>query len=987
MELEFGWLFLAAVAYLGLLFLVAHATDSGWLPKRLINHPAVYTLSLGVYATSWSFYGSVGFAESQGLNFLTIYLGLTLAFVLAPLLLQPLLRLTREYQLSSLADVMAFRYRSQWVGVLVTLFMLAGSLPYIALQIRAVTESVNVLSGETAAPDPAFWFCVTLILFATLFGARHTSLREKHQGLVVAIAFESVIKLAALLAAALFAVFGVFGGPGALSEWLNEHPQALEALYTPAREGPWGTLLLLAFAAAFLLPRQFHMAFTENQREHDLSVASWGFPLFLLLLNVGIPPILWAGGSVAPVSMPADYYVLGITLHSGSTLLPTLVFIGGISAASAMVIVSTLALSAMCLNHLLLPARHPDPRVDLYRWLLWGRRVLIAVIILLSYGFYLLLEHNQGLVQLGLISFVAVAQFLPGVAGLLFWRRATRFGFAAGLLGGAGVWALTLLLPLLQESGLLATGFDLSSHLAPPLDDRWSFSTFWSLAVNGVLFVLGSLLTRPTADEKAAAHACCRETLGPPPGVVAARSPAEFQEQLALVLGPEPARHQIDQALADLGLRRGERRPGELGRLRERIERNLSGLVGPLLSHMIVSQRLAVDRTAEGTLPAQVHFVEQRLEASRTRLRGLAAELDTLRRYHRQVLQELPLGVVSVDADEQIVIWNLAMEVISGIDRGHAVGARLADLPAPWAALLGGFLRGADQHIHKRQIEVEEVTRWFNLHKAQVEDPAGNQPGRAVAAGAVLLIEDLTDLHMLEAELTHSERLASIGRLAAGVAHEIGNPVTGIACLAQNLQDEAPDPELLNESLKQVLEQTQRITDIVQSLVTFSHGGAPHGRPAAPVALRDCVEDAMRLVGLSERGRALHLRNECPEKLTIRGNHPRLCQVFVNLLNNACDASAPGQAVTIRAHADAQQVTVDVVDEGRGIPDHLRERVFEPFFTDKPPGKGTGLGLPLAYSIVHEYGGTIAILDGRESGARIRLQFPPCTGAAEREAS
>src|SRR5690606_6998679 len=229
----------------------------------------------------------------------------------------------------------------------------------------------------------------------------------------------------------LFAVFGVFGGLGGLDTWLAENPEALENLYRPMHEGPWGTLLLLAFAASFLLPRQFHMAFSENLDPRSLSHAAWAFPLFLLLLNLAIPPILWAGAVRAPELSP-DYYVLGITLNSGSSWLPVFTFIGGVSAASAMLIVASLALSAMCMNHLVLPASFPPrigPNMNIYRWLLWGRRALIALIILAGYGFYLLLEHNQGLVQLGLISFVAVAQLLPGIVSLLYWRRATRAGF------------------------------------------------------------------------------------------------------------------------------------------------------------------------------------------------------------------------------------------------------------------------------------------------------------------------------------------------------------------------------------------------------------------------------------------------------------------------------------------------------------------------------------------------------------------------------
>ncbi|MEJ2343891.1 MAG: ATP-binding protein [Gammaproteobacteria bacterium] len=969
--LQLTALFAIGVSYLLILFLIAHITERGWLPERLIRHPAIYVLSLGVYATSWSFYGSVGFAQSQGYNFLTIYLGVTLAFVLAPVVLQPVLRLTREFQLSSLADVFAFRYRSQLVGVLVTVFMLAGSLPYLALQIRAVTESVRVLTDEVAPAELAFIFCATLTLFAILFGARHTSAREKHQGLVVAIAFESLVKVTALMAAGLFAVFGVFGGPGGLGQWLQQHPEAVEALYAPVRDGPWTTLLLLSFAAAFLLPRQFHMTFTENFHERSLSVASWAFPLLLLLLNVSIPPLLWAG-MARDLSTSPDYYVLGITLNSGSTVLPALVFLGGLSAASAMMIVTSLALSSMCLNHLLLPASYPDPQVDLFRWLLWGRRMIIAVIIMLGYGFYLLLEHNQGLVQLGLISFVAVAQFLPGVVGLLYWRRATRFGFVAGLLGGGAVWALALLVPLLQHSGMLGTRLELEPWMDQLRLGKWDFATFWSLAVNGVLFVVGSLLTRPSPEEEEAALACSRETMAPPPGVVDANSPAQFEQRLARIIGDDAARQQVSQALADLRMSRGERRPNELGRLRERIERNLSGLLGPLLARMIVDQRLATDHKAQLALSTNVRFIEQRLEASNTRLQGLAAELDTLRRYHRQILQDLPLGVCSLGADQQIVIWNLAMELLSGIERRTAVGACLSDLPAPWGGLLSGFLDTRDRHVRKRRIDHDGHTRWFNLHQSSIEDPGSGLAGKG---GTVLLIEDLTDLQTLEAELAHSERLASIGRLAAAVAHEIGNPVTGIACLAQNLREDC-DTAPVQKDLDQILTQTARISEIVQALVNFSHGGTVSEHQAAPLCLKECIDDAIRLIRLCRSGKRAEIASECPADLTVFGDRQRLSQVFVNLLSNACDASQPGDRVEVVARVSTRGVAIEICDQGPGIPAELRQRVFEPFFTTKPPGEGTGLGLPMVYNIVQQHGGSVALQPAEQGGTRVEILLP-----------
>jgi Na+/proline symporter/signal transduction histidine kinase len=976
MTFELWPLFLAGVGYLGLLFLVAYAAEREWVPRSLTRHPITYALSLGVFATSWSFYGSVGFAKTSGYNFLTIYLGVTLAFLLTPVLLQPILRLTREYQLSSLADLFAFRYRSQWAGVLVTLFMLAGTLPYFALQVRAVTESLQVLTGESAPDLIAFGFCVTILVFSVLFGARHSSAREKHEGLVLAIAFESVVKLVSLLLVGLFAVFGVFGGLDGLETWLAMHPEALEAMNRPIHDGPWPTLLLLAFAASFLLPRQFHMAFSENLDPRSLARASWAFPLLLLLLNLAIPPILWAGELRSPGLAP-DYYVLGIALGSGSTWLPVFTFIGGVSAASAMLIVASLALSAMCMNHLVLPASFPPrlgPDTDIYRWLLWGRRALIALIILAGYGFYRLLEHNQGLVQLGLISFVAAAQFLPGIVGLLYWRRATRAGFVAGLLAGGTLWAFALLVPLLQRSGFLIWDVDPVAMLGGTPEQPWSAATFWSLSLNALLFVGTSLLTRQSPAEHEAAFACCRESVAPPGGVLVAESASQIRDQLARITGIEMAEHEVASALADLGLSVNENRPSALRQLRERIERNLSGLVGPVLARMIVDERLQLDPQARTALADSIRFIEQRLEDSQTRLQGLAGELDRLRRYHRQVLHDLPLGVCSVGPAQEVVSWNLAMTNVSGLPPEAVIGTALEDLPDPWAGLLNGFLRARDDHLRKVQVRLGDGMRVFNLHKAAIEAPREGRGGQA--NGTVILVEDLTDLHTLEVELAHSDRLASIGRLAAGVAHEIGNPVTGIASLAQNVLMEPDNVELTEESLHLILEQTKRISNIVRSLVSFSHGGSATDHMPVPVPVRLCVGEAIRLVQLSRAGKELVFENHCGEGHQVYGDRQRLCQVFVNLLTNAADGSRPGDTVTVSSTERNNFLEIQVIDHGSGIPEEFLDRVFEPFFTTKEPGEGTGLGLPLVYNIVQEHSGNVSIQSIKGEGTSVTLKLP-----------
>ena len=971
MTFDLGHLFVVSIAYLLLLFLIAYATDRNWISPRIARHPLTYALSLGVYATSWSFYGSVGFAQSSGYNFLSIYIGVTLAFLLTPLLLSPILRIVRDYQLSSLADLFAFRYHSQATGVLVTLLMLAAAFPYIALQILAVTESVSVLTQEAAPHTLALSYCVTLIAFAVLFGARHISPREKHEGLVVAIAFESLVKLCALIAVGLFALFGVFGGPQGLDAWLSVNPEALERLYAPVRDGSWTTLILLSFAAAFLLPRQFHMTFSEALNERSLLAASWAFPLFLLLLNLFIPVILWAGLVLQP-GTPPDFYVLGITLSSEFRLLPYIAFIGGLSAASAMMIVTTLALASMCLNHLVLPvSSYPDPSMNLYRRLLWGRRTLITIIIIAGYGFYLVLERNQGLVQLGLISFVAVLQFLPGVFGVLFWPRATRAGVIAGLLGGGAVWGVTMLLPLLARSGIIGP-HDLWMEFATrPGTDPWSLATFCSLGVNACLFFVVSLFSRQSHEESQAAEACRATSFAFPGGVVVgASTPAHFEDQLARILGPQAAASEVRQALADLAMDAGEQDPGQLRRLRERIERNLSGLLGPMLSRMIVDERLQTDSGARSALAENIRLIEDRLEQSRTRLDGVAAELDQLRRYHQQVLRDLPLGACAVDDSRKVTSWNAVMERLTGLARHQVLGNIVDRLPAPWGGVIGGCLDTAEEHLHKLQVRVDGRARWFNLHKAAI---AG---ARSAPEGTVVLLEDLTDLQTLEGELAHAERLASIGRLAAGVAHEIGNPVTAIACLAQNLHSETRDQDALSTS-GAIIEQTRRISDIVQSLVSFSHSGTSLSTGSfVPLVVRECVDEAMRLVRLSRAAQGAVLHNECPAHVQIAADRPRFVQVLVNLLTNAIDASALHARVVVSCDILGDQAQVHVSDEGEGIDEQIMAQIFEPFVTTKPPGRGTGLGLSVVYRIVNEHGGNIQVDSVRGRGTLVTVSLP-----------
>jgi len=968
MQFELWHLFLAGVCYLGVLFLIASATDRGWIPESLASHPLVYSLSIGVYATSWSFYGSVGFAQKEGFNFLTIYLGTTLAFLASPILLRPILKITETYRLASLADLFAFRYHSQLAGILVTLLVLAGTLPYISLQIQAVTNTLQIMTNETEQSLIALMFCITIGLFSILFGTRHFALREKNRGLVVAIAFESLVKLITLLTVGLFAVFGIFGGFSELNQYLIDNPQANAALFKPVQEGPWVTLLVLSFAAAFLLPRQFHMIFVENIKARNIETASWAFPLFLLLLNISIPPILWAGQSMN-LSIPADFFVLGITLDSGSTILPILTFLGGLSAASAMIIVTTLALASMFMNNFVLPASFP-PKIatgsNMYDWLLWGRRFVIMLVVAIGYVFYLFQQQNPGLAGLGLISFVAVAQCLPGIAGLLYWSRANSKGFISGLIVGGSIWCFTLFIPLIERAGIIHTPY----FNIPDLAMKTTDGALWSLVLNSITFVIVSLLSRQSTEEREVAEACSRESFLIPPGEVKAASIAEFEQQLSSIVGFDIAHNEVNRALADLGLIPGEIQKNDLLNLRAQIYRNLSGLVGPVLSRMIVNEHLQIDRATKTALADTIQFVEHSQEKSRSELRGVSGELQALRRFHFQVLQDLPLGVVSINDDGYIASWNKAMAKLTGIDQQKAIGASIDQLQAPWQQLLANFIDSDEFLISKLKITVHNQIRVLNLFKAVVTREQENSSGIAI------LIEDHSERYSLEKKLAHSERLASIGQLATGVAHEIGNPVTGIACLAQDLQADLKDTPAADAGLNQILTQTERISRIVRSLSNFSHAGAGDDYPAENVDLHQVVVEAINLVSLSQAASQLQYLNRCEAGTMITGFPQKLLQVFVNLLANATDASKPGQTITIDSEISNNNLLISVKDQGKGIPEVNLTRVFEPFFTTKMVGEGTGLGLSLAYNIIQEHGGSISVTRNSGAGCRFEISFP-----------
>ena len=966
MNFELSTLFAIGVGYLIILFGIAYITEKGWIPERIVRHPFVYVLSLGVFASVWSYFAATGNAFRDGFGYLAPFIGISLAFLLSPLILRPILNLTKTYQLSSLADLLAFRYRSHWAGTLTRLVMLLVVMPLLLLQIQAVATTVSILAPDATQTSLAVTFCLLITLFAIFFGTGKGSGRERHEGLVMTIAFESLVKLLALLAVGAFAVYQGFGSLDAMDQWVREQPELLNRIKQPAPPGTFQIMVLVFFTAAVATPQMFYMTFHENNHPRALSVASWGLPLYFLLLSIPVLPILWAGLRSGALT-PMEYFPVTLGVHYDSELFTLIGFIGGMSAASGLIIVITLALSTMCLNHLILPVWQPTARQDIYRWLLWKRRVLITALIWGGFLFYYVPDDSQSIRAVSNTGLIGSLQFLPAVVALLYWPRGNKKGFMAGLAAGTAIWFVFLVLPVASGTNYFTLG-NMNTREIVAL----------SLVCNIAIFMLVSLLTGSSIEERISADICSVDNLRRQRRAgLTAGSAQEFINQLTKPLGERTATREVMQALRDLDMDKLDRRPQSLRRLRNRLEANLSGLLGPAIAHDLIDRFLPYTSISESGA-ADVTAIESRIEAYRSNLSGMAADLDNLRRYHRQILMDLPMGVCSLGPDNQIVMWNHAMENLTGTSSEEAVGLHLSEIGNPWHKLLNQFRDGESAHQHKLAVTVNGSKRYISLHKAVIEKSTSR---RIQQDGVIILLEDLTETELLEEELAHSERLASIGRLAAGVAHEIGNPITGIACLAQNIRDETQNDEL-RAMARQIIEQTDRTSRIVQSLVNFAHSGAHNkaDQRQEVVVIADCIQEAITLVSLNKKGKQMEFVVRCEGNARMLGDSQQLLQILVNLINNARDASPAESTITIDCERIAASVQISVSDEGSGFPEEIRDRVFEPFFTTKEPGEGTGLGLALVYSLVENLGGHIDIMNATSKqhnpGARVVLSFP-----------
>ncbi|MTJ04177.1 MAG: sodium:solute symporter [Sediminimonas qiaohouensis] len=880
-------LIVVCLLYVALLFAVAFMAEraalmgqGGWL-----RSPVVYTLSLSIYCTAWTFYGAVGYAARSGLEYLTIYIGPTLVMVGWWWGLRKLVRIGRTQRITSVADLISSRYgKSNTLAVFVTALAVIGTTPYIALQLQSVTLSfASFASADPNSSVPAdsrstaLWVAVGLALFTILFGTRNLDANERHHGVVMAIALEAVVKLCALLAVGVFVVWGVGGGIGETLERIDTS----EIGEWQMDGGRWAGLTMLSAAAFLTLPRMFQVLVVENEDEQHLRTASWAFPTYLMLMSLFVVPIAVVGLEVLPAGSNPDQFVLTVPLSQGQDKLAMLSFLGGFSSATSMVIVAAIALSTMVSNHVVMPiwlrlaGGGAAMAGDVRHVVLVARRVSIAVILVLGYLYYRVSGGGTALAAIGLVSFAGVAQFLPALMGGIFWRGATRVGALAGLSMGFVIWCYSLLLPsfgegILMSEALMTQGPWGIAWLRPQAlfgisgMDPLVHAVLWSLLLNTSAFILGSLASFPHPLERlqGAQFVNVFDHSGNPQswsGGIAQSEDLMIMAQRMMGAAQAQALFQAEAARQGLGGYLPEPTPEFL----QRLERELSGSVGAATAHAMVSQIMGAATVSVEDLLAVADETAQMMEYS-SQLEAKSAELTRTAGQLREANEKLTQLSVQKDA----FLSQISHELRTPMTSIRAFSEILRDAP---------------------DLSAQELSKYASI----IHDEA---------LRLTRLLDDLLDLSVLES-----------GQVSL------------------NMRDGV---------------------------------------------LSDVIDHAVAAAGVEGAGLIIR-RDRLRENVPLHTDLDRLAQVFINLIANAqkyCDAPVPVLSIEVARRGD--DLVVDFVDNGTGIPSQAQALVFEKFsrVSDGQAG-GAGLGLAICREIMMRLGGAITYLPG-QGGAAFRLSLP-----------
>jgi len=1004
----------AAFAYIGLLFVVASYGDRLSPSQRGRASMLIYPLSLAIYCTSWTFFGSVGFATRNSFDFLAIYLGPILMIGLCTPLLRRVIQLAKSQNITSIADFIAARYgKSQAVAATVAVIAIVGSVPYIALQLKAVASSLETILSEdklfSSMPligDIALVVTLAMAVFAVLFGTRQTDATEHQHGLMLAIATESIVKLVAFIAVGAFVTFWMFT-PVELIERAMKTPEAVRAISYVPSIGNFLTMTLLSFCAIMLLPRQFHVSVVENSSLEEVKRARWLFPLYLVAINLFVIPIAIAGLVTFPFgAVDSDMYVLALPIEGNSPLLSIAVFVGGLSAATAMVIVECVALSIMVSNDIVLPMvlqRSPgarDGQKDFGDFLLRIRRFAIFAIMVMAYFYYRALGNTQ-LAAIGLLSFAALAQLAPAFFGGLFWREGTARGAMGGMLVGVAVWAYTLFLPSFLEgnpAGLLLLqqgpfGIEALRPRAlfgadlPPL----MHGVLWSLSLNILTYVAMSIARRPSSIERLQADLFVPNTLTPiAPTFRRWRTTVtvqDIQSTVAQYLGPDRARHAFEAFAAG--------RPGNLEpaapadfELLQHAERLIASSIGAASSRLVMSLLLR-KRTVSAKAALKL------LDDSHAALHFNREILQTALNHVRQ-------GIAVFDADLQLICSNAQFgEILALPPHLVQLGIPLQEILEFMGAVGPSGLGDPDALLQRRldayTTEGEPYLERLSDRHMVIEVRANRMPG----GGLVITFSDVTpsfeaaealeranatlekrvrdrteELTRLNSELALAKSTAedaniSKTRFLAAASHDILQPLNAARLYVTSLverQNGGEDSRLV-ENIDDSLEAIEEILGALLDISRLDAGAMTTSITSFKMA------DLMRSLEIEfapiARAKGLDL-TFVPCSLPVESDRSLLRRLLQNFISNAIKYTPRGR-VLVGCRRHGQSLKIEVYDTGVGIPVMKRGEIFKEFHRLEQGARiarGLGLGLSIVERLARVLNHGIAI-DANASGGSV----------------
>jgi Na+/proline symporter/signal transduction histidine kinase len=1018
-----------AFGYIGLLFFAAHYGDRLTPAQRGRAGAFIYPLSLAIYCTSWTYFGSVGFATRTSIDFLAIYVGPIVAIGLCTPLLRRTIHLAKAQNITSIADFIGARYgKSQAVAATVALIAIIGSVPYIALQLKAMASSLETILSEDQAVskipiigDIALMVTLAMAVFAVLFGTRQADATEHQHGLMFAVAAESIVKLVAFLAVGIFVTFWMFD-PVELVHRAMKTPEAVRAIeYTPTI-GNFLCMVVLSFCAILLLPRQFHVSVVENANDAEVHRARWLFPLYLVAINLFVIPIAIAGLVTFPFgAVDSDMYVLALPIEGDAPLLSVIVFIGGLSAATAMVIVECVALSVMLSNDIIVPLvlqRSPQSREgkDFGDFLLKARRFAIFAIMVMAYFYYRALGNTQ-LVAIGLLSFAAIAQLAPAFFGGLFWRRGTARGAIGGLVIGFAVWVYTLFMPSFLDtstSGILFLqhgpfGIEALRPQAlfgadlPPL----LHGVLWSLALNLIAYVTLSLARQPSSIERVQADLFVPSELAPmAPSFRRWRTTItvqDIQSTVAQYIGAERARASFNTFAGSHRTRLEPGAPADF-ELLQHAEHLIASSIGAASSRLVMSlllrKRTVSARAALKLLDdshAAMHFNREILQTALNHVRQGIAVFDTdlqLICSNRQFseLLSLPPHLVQIGIPMREILEF--MGAISPPGSGDTESAMMRRLAAYTTEGEPHLERLPDRHmvveVRSNRMPDGELVITFTDVTPSIEAAEALERANATLEKRVRdRTEELTRLNseLALAKSTAEDANISKTRFLAAASHDILQPLNAARLYVTSLverQNGGEDSRLV-ENIDDSLE---AIEEILSALLDISRLDAGAMQPSiSSFKMADLMRSLEIEFAPSARAKGLELVF-VPCSLPVQSDRLMLRRLLQNFISNAIKYTPQGRVlVGCRRRGEALQICV--YDTGVGIPVVKRGEIFKEFHRLEQGARiarGLGLGLSIVERLARVLNHGIAI-DANAGGGSVFSVTAPTAKAINHTAA